>query len=107
RLRHVAEGIAHLADREHAHRKRLDLPGGDALNETRQQRADDGRPLAAQTLEIEGSEGQIVPERAKAEWRVLVDVLLSDLHESSVGCERREAGGDRLAGQRVQDDVNA
>src|SRR5678816_2999354 len=53
RLRHVAEGIGYLADREHAHRKRLDFSDGDALHQTRQQGSDDARSLPAQALGVE------------------------------------------------------
>ena len=46
-------------------------------------------------------------ERPKPDPRVLVDVALADLEEAAVRREHRQALGDRLAGERVEHEVDA
>ena len=72
-----------------------------------EQRADVVRPLAEHAIEVDREVGEIVLERQQADHPVLVDVGLADFEEPAVRAEDRQALGDRLAGQRVEHDVDA
>ena len=57
--------------------------------------------------QIDDEHRQVVTERSQADARVLVDVALADLEKAPVRRERGEPVADRLAGERIQHDVDS
>ena len=49
---------------------------------------------------------QVVPERLQADRAVAVDVHPANLEEAAERTQQCQAGGDELAGQRVEDEVH-
>ena len=64
------------------------------------------RLLGEQPVEIDRKVREVLPELEEVEAGVLVDVPLAHFHEPAGGRQRGEPFPDRLAGQRVEDDVD-
>ena len=104
---HEAEGVDAVGDRPGAVRQRRQLAVGHAPDDLPQHRAEQRRPLPDHAVEVDGEEREVLVERLQAEPGVLVDVALADLEEAAVIGEDGDAPRDGLAGQRVEDHVDA
>ena len=65
------------------------------------------RAIEAQPIHIHAEEREVLPECEQPDAAVLEDVALPDLDESSVAAQNADAEWNRVASQRVEDDVHA
>ena len=106
-LRHVPERLGRLLRGEFGQRQRPVDALLDLLHHFGEQLANRVRTLAQHAIQVDGEVGEIVLERQQPDHAVLVDVGLADLQEPTVGPQERQALADRVAGQRVEHDVDA
>ena len=107
-LRHAAEGRDDVVDREDAVRQAgAACPARSRRPISWNSDGDHGRLLPHRPVEVDGDERQVLLERPHAQPAVHVNVALADLQEPAVVAEDAQALGDRLAGERVQDHVDA
>ena len=104
RLRHVAERVRDPCDRKHPVRQGTERVVLEARLQLPQQRAGEVR---ARVHQIHGEHREVLAQGPHPDLAILVDVGLADLDEPSVGPQNREVLVDRVAGQRVQDDIDA
>ena len=81
RLRHVAECLSYVGNREHADGKRLEISVGEALHHVGKKRPNHLGALATHLYEVEGCVREVAPEWAQAQGRILMDVSGAELDE--------------------------
>ena len=106
-LRHVAKRVDRLLSFEPREHQRPVVAGLEVSHHFGKQFADVVGPLAQHAIQVDREIRQVVLERQQADHAVLIDVGLADFQEAAVGPQNRQALGDRLAGQRIQHDIDA
>ena len=92
---------------EHPMRQRRQLAAVEGGDDATELRRDVGGPLAQSAIEVDGDQRQILAEGVQADATVLVDVALADFEEPAVIGQAGQSLRDRLAGQRVEQQINA
>ncbi len=106
-LRHEAERGIDAAGREGSVRER---PQRLLLNEFGDGREEPTRPIFVVTedrIHRDDVEGGVLPQGPQGDAAVLIDVAFADLDETAELREAREAHGNGLGGERVEDHVDA
>ena len=106
-LRHVAEGVDRALGFESREHQRRVVARLEKCHHFGEQRADVVRPLPQHAVQVDREIREIVLERQQADHPVLIDVGLADFEEPAIRPQDRQALGDRLAGQRIEHDVDA
>ena len=104
-LRHVAERILCPADRKDRVGQGANDVAIDQAAHSSHQRLEPGRTDLAR--QVNRDVGQAVLERSQPDLRVFMDVTLAELEEPTTLAEAFQTLGDRLAGERVEHDVDA
>ena len=105
--------MLHAAERFGGARDREDPIWQRDKNALFEERGKLGEKLAAETwtinqqpIDVDPEKLDIIAERLQSDFAVGEEVPLPELHETPVGPEDRKAFVDRLAGDRVEDDVD-
>jgi hypothetical protein len=106
-LSHAMERFARCRRRERLDRQRSELPALHAAGELAQESTRTRRAFRDESGDVDEHEREVVAERIEPYTGAAVDVTLADLDEPAIRGEHGDALLDRLAGQRVQDDVHA
>ena len=101
---HALKRPPDVREREDAMRKRSEF----ALSEQVEHPSDlDGHLLRTQAHRVENQKRDVLAKHRHSQISVLVDVAFADLDESAVFGQNGDALGNRLAGQRVQNQVDS
>ena len=84
---HVTKRVGSVLDGENIVRERLEGALPEHVHELKEQCADEGGPLAADTLQVERKIRKVIAEREKTQGLVLIDVGLTDFDEAAIGRE--------------------
>ena len=107
RLPHEAHRLLEPRDREHLLGQRRIHATFEPVHDGVQHLARNLGSVEAEAIDIDAKERKVLSEREQADATVLIDVALADLDEASVTAQYADAACDRLAGERVEHDVNA
>ena len=107
RLRDLLQRLGRAPDPEDLERRQPVDAALDLADDGGEDLADELRLLGHEPVDVEREVGQVLAEVEQADAPVLVDVALADLDEAAGRREHGDALRDRVAGKRVQDDVDA
>ena len=81
---HVTEGVGGVLDGENIVRERLEAALLEHRHQLEEQRAEQGGPLAADAVQVEGKIRKIIAKREQAQRLVLIDIRLADFDETAM-----------------------
>jgi hypothetical protein len=103
---HQRERVGRLLQREREARQRCQLPVTEHAQHLIQHGREEVGPGQLELGQVDGTQGDVVPQRQHSQRRVGQDVAHPELDEPAERAERFQPGPDRRAGQRVQHDVH-
>src|SRR5690625_2639457 len=83
------------------------MPLPEELHHLAEQPAGELRTMCQKLVRIDAVEGDVLAEGPQAQTAAAVEVALAELQEAAEGSQDLQAALHGLAGQRVQDDVDA
>src|SRR5215469_7657440 len=107
RVLHAAERLGGSHDREHSIRQRDKDAPIEERGKLGEELAGESWTINQQPININPKELDIIAERLQSDFAVGEEITLSKLDETPVRPKYRKAFVDRLAGDRVQDNVDA